>query len=407
MTAHAPYRLGPYLLVKSLKKGGMARVFVGVHPDRPERWLAVKTLLPELARQRLYREMFTAEGAVGRHLLHPNVVRTVDTGEDRGTPYLVMEYVFGLDLSTLLRKLREDNDRLPAPVAVSIAHALAGGLAHAHALCDAAGAPLNIVNRDISPGNIMLGADGSVKLIDFGIAQTTIDVKSQIGSIKGKISYMAPEQVRGLPVDPRCDLFSLGTVLYEMLTGIHVFHAEGDFATMEKVRRAEAPPPSSHVPEIDAELDGIVMSAMCRDLANRTPDAATLHAALGAWLDRHGGPCAPEALAHEVSRRFGRRLAALDEDLKSARDVALQAHAAPRSPLATSGAGIPLIDEEALADLLSARPSVSVAGPVAPGPASPAPVRGEPGRHRGLSWALMAAAVLGTAGLLVWRWSGP
>ena len=157
---------------------------------------------------------------------------------------------------------------------------VARALAYAHALTDEAGQPLDIVNRDVSPGNIMVAFDGTVKLIDFGIAQTTIDVKSQIGAIKGKISYMAPEQVRGLPVDHRVDVFSLGTVLYEMLTGVQVFRDEGDFATMEKVRRAEAPPPSTHTPAVDALLDGIVARALAREASDRYPSADAMAASL-------------------------------------------------------------------------------------------------------------------------------
>ncbi|MCB9546428.1 MAG: serine/threonine protein kinase [Myxococcales bacterium] len=289
MTTQAPIPLGRFQLFKLLKKGGMARVFLAVDPAAPDEVLAIKTLLPELAGKRSYREMFQSEAEVGLHLRHPGIARTVEHGEDRKTPWIAMEYVFGLDLSSVLRRLRQKGRVMPPGLAVATALDVARALAYAHALTDDAGQPLDIVNRDVSPGNIMVAFDGTVKLIDFGIAQTTIDVKSQIGAIKGKISYMAPEQVRGLPVDHRVDVFSLGTVLYEMLTGVQVFRDEGDFATMEKVRRAEAPPPSTHTPAVDALLDGIVARALAREASDRYPSADAMAASLKTWLDRHGG----------------------------------------------------------------------------------------------------------------------
>lgn len=399
MAAASPYPLGPYLLFKSLKKGGMARVFLGVRSDDPERLLAVKTLLPKLAQQALYREMFASEGEVGRRLRHRHIVKTLDHGEASGTPYITMEYVFGADLAAVNRRLRRQGRTLPLPVAVTLARHVCAGLAYAHALTDEQGRPLEIVNRDVSPGNVMVGFDGSVKLIDFGIAQTTIDVKSQIGSVKGKLSYMAPEQARGLPVDHRADLFSVGTLLYELLTGVHVFHDEGDFATMERVRRADAPPPSTHEPSIDGALDRIVAQALTREVADRYPDAGRFQADLDGWLADHGGPVSAAVLADLMRDLFGRQIDTLTDDIERARSQALGTQPAPAvgPPVLADGPGV-LIPEEALADL----------GPLpeaadAPGP-TPPPVT----RRRGaapLGALILVAALL--AGLLAWRlWGG-
>lgn len=323
MSSRAPVPLGDYLLFKSLKKGGMARVFLGFVRDEPERLVAVKTLLPKLGDKRLYREMFASEGKVGERLDHPNIVRTLSHGAERSTAYIAMDFIFGFDMSTVLRRLRKEDQRVPLPLAVGLARDVCDALTYAHELTDEAARPLEIVNRDVSPGNIMVGFDGRVRLIDFGIAQTTIDVKSQIGSIKGKISYMAPEQVRGLPVDARCDLFSLGTVLYEMITGVQIFHDEGDFATMERVRRAQAPPPSTHNPSIGPQLDAIVTRAMARETHDRYQTAREMLADLEGWLRAHGGRVPASAWADFMRSLFGRQIDEMTGDIEAARRAAL------------------------------------------------------------------------------------
>lgn len=337
--ARAPVSVGRFLLFKTLKKGGMARVYLGVDADRPVQLLAVKTLLPELAKERLYREMFATEGKVGQRLDHPNIVRTVDAGVDQGTAYIAMELILGHDLSTLIRRLRRQGEVMPLPLAVGLARDVAAGLCHAHELTDEHGQPLDIVNRDVSPGNIMLGFDGVVKLIDFGIAQTTIDVKNQIGTIKGKLSYMSPEQVRGLPVDARSDVFSLGTVLYEMLTGVHVFHDEGDFATMERVRRAECAPASTHNPAVDAELDDILQRAMARDLPQRFHTSRELWRALKTYLAERGLSATPDDVAAYLRTVFGAEIDTLRREVYDARDRALRGEIDPPASAAPAPAG--------------------------------------------------------------------
>lgn len=387
MSSRAPVPIGRYLLFKSLKKGGMARVFLGFDKDDPARLLAVKTLLPKLGDQRLYREMFASEGKVGVRLVHPNVVRTVEHGEDRGTAYIAMDFIFGFDLSTVLRRMRKQNQRIPLPLAVGLARDVCSGLAYAHELCDESGQPLDIVNRDVSPGNVMVGFDGHVKLIDFGIAQTTIDVKSQIGSIKGKISYMAPEQVRGLPVDHRVDLFSLGTVLYEMLTGVQIFHDEGDFATMERVRRAEAPPPSTHNPTVDPQLDALVARAMAREAHERYQSAREMLADLDAWLVAHGGQVSAAAWAELMRAQFDRQIDEMRDEIEAARQAALGAEQGTPLP---AGAPARFIPEEALVDI-NAAPE-----PPAPekAPAPPAP--------RGQAWLAAAVTLAIVGGAVAW-----
>ncbi len=318
----------------------MARVFLGLDPKSPTRLLAIKTLLPKLAGKTLYREMFESEGKVGQQLVHPNIVETVSHGDYNATPYIAMGFIFGLDLSTVLRHLRQSGAVLPIRLAVSLARDVADALAYAHGLCDEAGRSLEIVNRDVSPGNVMIAFDGKVKLIDFGIAQTTIDVKSQIGSIKGKISYMAPEQVRGLPVDHRADIFSLGTVLYEALTGVHVFQGDGDFDTMEKARRAEAPPPSTHNRDIDPGLDRLVQRAMAREARDRYPTADQLLEDLDGWLAHRGGRVEGALWRDFLATEFGARIKKMGADIEQARAQALS------KPVEMPPADVPFTFEE-------------------------------------------------------------
>ncbi len=350
--SRAPVPLGRFLLFKSLKKGGMARVFLGVDPSRPEELVAIKTLLPKLAKQRLYREMFTSEGKVGVRLEHPYIVRTVEHGEVNETRDVAMGFIVGFDLSSVVRKLRKQGTTMPIPLAVQLARDVSEALAYAHELSDEFARPLDIVNRDVSPGNIMVGFDGRVKLIDFGIAQTTIDVKSQIGSIKGKISYMAPEQVRGLPVDARADLFSLGTVLYEMLTGVQIFHDEGDFATMERVRRAEAPPASSHNAAVDEAMDRLLERAMAREAMDRYPSARELFRDLDTWMTGRGHEVRPEAMADFMRGLFGSQIDDMKADIEEAKEAALGSETVQDvDPTGEHAMPPRLIPEDALDDL--------------------------------------------------------
>ncbi|MCA9565542.1 MAG: serine/threonine protein kinase, partial [Myxococcales bacterium] len=235
-----PCQFGDYILLTELARGGMAEVYLGqqVTNALTDDFLAVKLLLPKLAKRRKFVDMFTSEGTLGLMLNHPNVVRTYDVGRVRYTRFIAMEFIEGQDLGKIVRFFRKAAAPIPLEAALYIVHEVLEGLQYAHDLEDESGQPLHLVNRDVSPANIMIGYDGQVKIIDFGIAQALLDYRSQIGSIKGKVTYMSPEQVRGLALDARSDLFSLGTVLYQLLTMHEPFHAPTEFEQMELVRQA-------------------------------------------------------------------------------------------------------------------------------------------------------------------------
>ena len=276
-----PVPFGDYVLSGLIARGGMAEVYrARRRDDLHGRLLAIKVMRPQLAREARFVDMFHREGQLALLLRNRCIVETVEIGDFEGRHYIAMEYIGGRDLTQVLRRCQETQQRVPVPHAVFIAARIAEGLHCAHTLTDAEGRPLMLVNRDVSPSNIRLSYDGDVKLLDFGIAQALMKFTSEIGVLKGKFSYMSPEQIRGMPLDARTDVFSTGIILHEMLTTEKLFRGDTEFALMEKVRKAEVPPPSTFNRRVTPELDAVVAKALARDVADRYQSAAQLSAAL-------------------------------------------------------------------------------------------------------------------------------
>src|SRR5438093_6625973 len=248
---------GRYEIVSLIGHGGMAQVYLGT--DRVlGRQVAVKVLGPQFARDDSFVARFRREAQAAAALNHPNVVGVFDTGSDDGTHFIVMEYVHG---KTLADVIREDAPLLPER-AVEIAESVAGGLAFAHAQ--------GIVHRDVKPGNIMLTPTGDVKVMDFGIARaTTSDSLTQTATVLGTATYFSPEQAQGEPVDARSDIYSLGVVMYEMLTGHAPFSGESAVTIAYKHVKEEPRPPSRLNPDVPSGLDAIVMKCLAKNPANR------------------------------------------------------------------------------------------------------------------------------------------
>jgi len=283
-----PSPFGKYALLGLIARGGMAEVYRArpktnrgprralpgggqsdAEPPEQFQTLAVKCMRPQLAREARFVDMFIREGKLAILLKHPSIVETFDVGRTEGRYFIAMEYIGGKDLTQVLRRCQEANQRIPVPHAIHIAARISEGLHHAHTLVGDDGRPLNIVNRDVSPSNVRLSYSGAVKMLDFGIAQALMKFTSEIGVLKGKFSYMSPEQIRGMPVDSRTDIFSAGIILHEMLTTEKLFRGDTEFALMEKVRKAEIAPPSKFNRRVPAELDAIVARALARDVADR------------------------------------------------------------------------------------------------------------------------------------------
>jgi eukaryotic-like serine/threonine-protein kinase len=287
---------GSYQLIEKLGDGGMAMVYRGiVHgPEGFERPVVIKRILPDLSRDQKFVDMFLSEAKLCARLHHPNIVQVQALGEVDGEYFLAMEYIDGLDLATALKRAYDLQKPMPAGVACYIASELASALAYAHALTDASGRPLEIVHRDVNPANLMVTRHGAIKLLDFGIARAAAHArvrseKTRTGTLKGKISYMSPEQAEGLPVDRRTDLFAVGIVLYECLTLERLFRGEDEFETLRLVREAKVFPPSSRRPEIDPDIDAIVLKLMARSPDGRYQSGDEVVAALSPIVHRlHG-----------------------------------------------------------------------------------------------------------------------
>jgi serine/threonine protein kinase len=248
--------------------------------DGADDLLAVKCMRPQLARETRFVDMFVREGKIAVLLNHDAIVRTYEIGRIDGRYFIAMEYVSGRDLIQVLRRCQESGQRIPIPHACYIAAKMCEGLYFAHSRTDAEGRPLSIINRDVSPSNVRVSYGGEVKLLDFGIAQAALKFTSEIGVLKGKFSYMSPEQIRGMPLDARTDIFSVGIVLHEMLTTEKLFRGDTEFALMEKVRKAEIYPPSKFNRRVPPELDAIVLKALSRDLEARYQSGRELADAL-------------------------------------------------------------------------------------------------------------------------------
>jgi serine/threonine-protein kinase len=275
-----PIPFGKYLLVERIAVGGMAEIWLAVRPEAPRRRLVLKRLLPTLADDPAFVTLFLDEARIGALLDHPGIIPIHDLGREPGGYFMAMDYVPGTDLRALLAHFRQRRQFLPVGLACWIAVRVAEALDHAHRGRGPDGAPLHVVHRDLSPANVLLGFDGGVRVIDFGVASAAFRVHREGRALRGKYGYLSPEQVRGLPVDRRADLFSLGAVLHEALAGERLFRGPSDLAVLERVRSAQVRPPSLRNPAVPPALDAVVLQALAREPADRQPWAAALAGAL-------------------------------------------------------------------------------------------------------------------------------
>lgn len=276
-----------YRVTERLEAGGMAEVFRGeaVSIQGFKRQVAIKRVLPHLAQNKGFISMFLDEARLGSRLTHANVVSVLDIGAADNTYFIVMEFIDGCNLKTIIEEYRQSGRRIEVKDAVYMIVEAAKGLSFAHELVDDDGRPLNIVHRDISPPNILLSKRGEVKVTDFGLAKATTQLeKTDPGVVKGKFSYLSPEAAMGQTVDARTDIFALGIVLWEMLAGRRLFLGETDYQTVKMVQQAQIPSLSRMNPEVDTELEAIIMKAMAKDPAERFGSARDLGDSLTHYL---------------------------------------------------------------------------------------------------------------------------
>ncbi len=281
-------QFGRYKIVEALATGGMAQIYKAQTSNN--RVFTLKKILRNFSTNPEFIKMFLEEAKISLSLKHPNVIRVLDFGNLDGTYYLAMEYVFGRDLASLLKLCSERRTFIPLDVACAIIMQCAKGLDYAHTQVDSFGNAVNIVHRDISPPNILSSYNGEVKILDFGIAKairSTSKKNTRSGVLKGKFSYMSPEQAMGQEIDHQSDIFSLGIVFWELLTSRSLFYSEDEFETLERVRAADAKPPSSIRKEIPAELDQIVMKALAHKTKSRYQSCWDFAEDIKAFLTKH------------------------------------------------------------------------------------------------------------------------
>ena len=250
-----------------------------------EKIVAIKRILPTMSEDDEFIKMFVDEARITVQLHHENIVQVHELGRESGQYYIAMEYVSGRDMRQVLDAMKKRGLTIPVSTAAYIASSVAEGLDYAHHKADANGNNLNLIHRDVSPQNILVSYDGAVKITDFGIAKAEDRAsKTQAGVLKGKFAYMSPEQVRGQTIDGRSDIFAVGILLYEMVTGERLFLGESDFSTLDKVRKAEVRPPSELNADLPPALEAIILKALAREPGDRYLRGAELAEALEQFL---------------------------------------------------------------------------------------------------------------------------
>jgi serine/threonine-protein kinase len=316
--------LGRYELLVPIALGGMASVWAARMTGAVEKIVAVKLIRAELCDDVDFEEMFLDEASLVSRIRHPNVAEVLDLGEESGTLYQVMEWVDGEPLNLVLRESKAAGG-VPLPVALRIVKEVCAALHAAHELCGADGAHVGLVHRDVSPQNLLVGYDGIVKVVDFGIAKAASNLQTtRVGEVKGKVPYMSPEQGRGDRVDRRSDVFALGIVFYQLVTGKHPFMADVEPATLRRIGDASpAAPPRSLAPALPEDIEAVIVKALAKDRDERFSTMLEMRRA----LDRVTPPAlqiSAEGMADYMRQILGprgeRRRAAIREALQIARE---------------------------------------------------------------------------------------
>ncbi|HVE85574.1 MAG TPA: serine/threonine-protein kinase, partial [Myxococcales bacterium] len=333
------------------------------------------------------------EARLASSLTHPNIVQVHDLGQEQGAYFMAMDFVAGHDLYSIARKAALQRQPLPPELAAKIVAGACAGLHYAHTKKNLQGQPLHVVHRDVSPANILVSYEGEVRLTDFGIAKAEAQgVKTRTGVVKGKFSYMSPEQIKSQPLDGRSDVFALGITLHEVLTGRRLFRRDSELAVMHDILETEAPPPSSQRPELPKALDAICARALQKDVRRRYQSAQEMQQDLEAFLAKAGTPSGPTEVAAYMLRHFAEEHAAYQ-------DLVKQLDTADPSALAM------FIEENSALARISRSDGTGSTGEKqpprtemtgTPGPAAPPPRSRSRGPLVALGLAIAAAAAAGT-----------
>jgi serine/threonine-protein kinase len=316
---------GKYALQRKLAEGGMAELFLARQGgseqiDGFEKLVVLKRILPALSMQQEFIHMFLNEARVAARLNHPNIVQLFDLGKVEELYFIAMEYVHGEDLREIGLRLEGAHQRMPMQLACRVIADTLAGLHYAHTRAGADGKPLGLVHRDISPANVLVTYEGTVKLCDFGIAKATLATaeQTQAGLFKGKFAYMSPEQSKGQPLDARSDVFSAGILLWELLCGQRLFKRENDMQILMAVSQDAIRPPRMWRPEVPPELDRIVMKALDRVIDQRYPSAQEMRVDLEALIRDQKWEADALALQRWMRELFAEKLKAQAADIHAA-----------------------------------------------------------------------------------------
>jgi serine/threonine protein kinase len=299
-----------YQVLAKLATGGMAEIFLarGASVAGVERYVVLKRILRERASDATFVQMFLEEARLAAQLNHPHVAQVYDIGKLGDSYFFTMEYVHGETVRALLHRARSLRREIPLGNILTVISHAASGLHHAHERIGIDGRPLGIVHRDVSPSNLMISYEGSVKLVDFGVAKAENRAsETRSGTVKGKISYLSPEQCRGAPVDRRSDLFSLGIVFWEMLTTERLYRRASDFENMHAIVTEPPPPPSTRRPGLTPEIDGVAMRLLAKNVEERFQTADEVIEALENAAARNNAMMSSSSLSRFLRELFGQR----------------------------------------------------------------------------------------------------
>ncbi len=301
-------RFGKYELLSLIAVGGTAEIYLARIGGEAgfEKFVVIKCLLDHLASEPEYVDMFLDEARLGAQLDHSNIVQTLELGQHEGRYFLAMEYLAGMSLATMTKLATQ---RLPTGLPLEQSLALCAqacaGLHYSHERATPAGQPLNIIHRDVSPQNLVVSFEGVLKLVDFGIAKAELrKTKTRTGTIKGKFAYMSPEQCLDKPIDRRTDIFALGTVLHELVTGQRLFKRDNAYDTYQAIVSGKIPRPSEVNPIVSADIDTLIMRALAYDPRQRYPTAEAFGEALHEALHKRGRLTGAGATARFIDKIF-------------------------------------------------------------------------------------------------------
>jgi eukaryotic-like serine/threonine-protein kinase len=359
--------LGKYRLIAELGHGGMAEVFLAVvrGPAGFNKLMVIKQIRPQLAEDPEFLGMFLDEARLAARLSHPNVVQTNEVGHEAGRYFIAMEYLEGQPLNRVLHRFQR-NGGFPIGLHLRVISEVLAGLHHAHEITDYDGTPLGVVHRDVTPHNIFLTYDGTVKVVDFGIAKAmNSSSETRTGVLKGKVAYMAPEQARGERVDRRADLFSVGILLWEAATGKRMWKGVPDLAILQRLLNGDIPTPRSVNADVPAQLEAIVLKCLAADRDGRYDTALDLQADIDAYVDAQPERGNVRDIGKLMIRHFDAdrlKIKAIIEEQLRAKSAASFNVEAPR--------GLPLIDDRISLTATGSNPNVADRASYDSGPSS-------------------------------------